>query len=177
MPTDTRTCGELSCDECNERYAAVCNQLTQLRAENEYLKSEWDALDESRIAFVKEAYKLLGIEDDGEYRWKWVLLGIHSLKEERDGFEALLKACLREVPCSYIPGHTITRLPELIRGLAIECREQNDGREKAEESLDEAVKLLDGWGEGRQYVRTDTTIFLSRLRAGQEQTPAREGGE
>lgn len=77
----------------------IVAQLTQLRAENEYFKSERDALDESRIAFVKEAYKLLNIEDDGEYRWKWVLLGIHNLKTERNKAEAFARDIANNYDC------------------------------------------------------------------------------
>ena len=31
MIVDTRTCGEISCDECNERYEKVCEKNTILR--------------------------------------------------------------------------------------------------------------------------------------------------
>lgn len=39
-------------------------------------------LEESRtlhVAGMREAYRLLGIEDDGEYRWKWLLLELSKV--------------------------------------------------------------------------------------------------
>ena len=36
------TCGELSCDECNDRYAALAAECDQLRAEVERLRSDRD---------------------------------------------------------------------------------------------------------------------------------------
>ena len=37
-----RTCGEISCDECNDRYAALAAECDQLRAEEERLRSDRD---------------------------------------------------------------------------------------------------------------------------------------
>ena len=37
-----RTCGEISCDECNDRYAALAAECDQLRAEAERLRSDRD---------------------------------------------------------------------------------------------------------------------------------------
>ena len=37
-----RTCGEISCDECNDRYAALAAECDQLRAEVERLRSDRD---------------------------------------------------------------------------------------------------------------------------------------
>lgn len=37
-----------------------------------------------RDAGFKEAYEILGIEDDGEYRWKWLLLELRRLKNNYD---------------------------------------------------------------------------------------------
>ena len=34
-----RTCGEISCDECNDRYAALAAECDQLRAEAERLRA------------------------------------------------------------------------------------------------------------------------------------------
>ena len=35
----------------------------------------------TRDAGFQEAYRILGIEDDGEYRWKWLLLELDSLMQ------------------------------------------------------------------------------------------------
>jgi hypothetical protein len=39
---------------------------------------------ERHDAGFKEAYKILGIEDDGEYRWKWLLLELSSLMRDHN---------------------------------------------------------------------------------------------
>jgi hypothetical protein len=40
----------------------------------------------------------MGIEDDGEYRWKWVLLGIAQLADEVSGLRATRTAYASEFP-------------------------------------------------------------------------------
>ena len=52
-----RTCGEISCDECNDRYAALAAECDQLRAEAERLKTcgiaELAAVNSSVLEYCK----------------------------------------------------------------------------------------------------------------------------
>lgn len=52
--------------------------------EQAYMEHEADDLRRIHEAGCKRAYELMGIEDDGEYRWKWVALGISNLIDERN---------------------------------------------------------------------------------------------
>ena len=59
-----RTCGEISCDECNDRYAALAAERDQLRAEVERLRSDRDCekrlrkdADELREDAIERAMK------------------------------------------------------------------------------------------------------------------------
>jgi hypothetical protein len=48
--TDTRTCGELSCDDCNERFEAAQRVIAELRRDAEryrWLRDEHSAVAES----------------------------------------------------------------------------------------------------------------------------------
>lgn len=50
------------------------------------MMSQWaEDAEGIRCAGFKEAYRKLGIEDDGEYRWKWLLLEIGDLKKPFQG--------------------------------------------------------------------------------------------
>lgn len=44
----------------------------------------YEEMGSTRDAGFKEAYKILDIEDDGEYRWKWLLLELQALKNNYD---------------------------------------------------------------------------------------------
>ncbi|VWD40263.1 hypothetical protein BLA17378_07990 [Burkholderia aenigmatica] len=66
--------------------------IAQLRVELEAAKCERDELRELHTAGCREAYSKMGIEDDGEYRWKWVLLGISNLVGETAKLRAELEA-------------------------------------------------------------------------------------
>ena len=46
IPTP-RTCGEISCDECNDRYAALAAERDQLRARAERAEADLAALEQS----------------------------------------------------------------------------------------------------------------------------------
>ena len=52
-----RTCGEISCDECNDRYAALAAECDQLRAKAERLKTcgiaELAAVNSSVLEYCK----------------------------------------------------------------------------------------------------------------------------
>jgi hypothetical protein len=61
--SDTRTCGELSCDDCNERFAAAQDKIKTL---------------ESQLA---ECYRLTGADPDGNEDWR---LAQHAVSEVRD---------------------------------------------------------------------------------------------
>lgn len=51
-------------------------QIWEKRVEE--LESEVKELRNLHDAGCREAYKICGTEDDGEYRWKWVLLELSS---------------------------------------------------------------------------------------------------
>ena len=54
------TCGELSCDECNDRYAALAAECDQLRAEVERLRSDRDC--EKRLRKDADEFRENAIE-------------------------------------------------------------------------------------------------------------------
>lgn len=71
-----------------------------LRAENAWLTHELGMQRDGTENAIREAYKLLDIEDDGELRHKWVLLGIASLRaqlQESAEREKGLRAALRDI--------------------------------------------------------------------------------
>ncbi|CAG9259489.1 hypothetical protein BDI4_600036 [Burkholderia diffusa] len=72
--------------------AFVGQTVAELRAELEAAKCECDELRDLHAAGCREAYSKMGIEDDGEYRWKWVLLGISGLVGDVKKFRAELEA-------------------------------------------------------------------------------------
>lgn len=53
------------------------------------LEAELQSIRSINEGGFREAYEYLGIEDDGEYRWKWLLLELSNVKE--------LRAMLREI--------------------------------------------------------------------------------
>ena len=55
-----RTCGEISCDECNDRYAALAAECDQLRAEVERLRSDRDC--EKRLRKDADEFRENAIE-------------------------------------------------------------------------------------------------------------------
>jgi hypothetical protein len=72
--------------------------IEQLQRDNAALTFERDELRELHTDGCRQAYQYMGIEDDGEYRWKWVLLGISQLADEASGLRAARIAYAGEFP-------------------------------------------------------------------------------
>lgn len=69
-------------DDPNARRAGI---LLQELCDAAIARNERDDLRRLHIAGCREAYKICGVEDDGEYRWKWVLLELARLKRQSTG--------------------------------------------------------------------------------------------
>lgn len=69
------------------------SRIQEMERERDIFKNERDELRELHNAGIKEAYRICGIEDDGEYRWKWVLLEFNSMvkkiKELEEGIKEI----------------------------------------------------------------------------------------
>ena len=77
------TCGELSCDECNDRYAALAAERDQLRARAERAEADLAALEQS---FDDNCRGVVKIADDlaaERARLDWVF---HNCKVTSDDF-------------------------------------------------------------------------------------------
>ncbi len=66
-------------EEAIKRIISLPVQLAQAKNELEGVKHDLQMIRDGNENVIREAYKLLGIEDDGELRWKWVMLGISNL--------------------------------------------------------------------------------------------------
>ena len=53
-------------------------RVKELERDIDIAKNETKELRSLHDAGIKEVYRLCGVEDDGEYRWKWVLLELSS---------------------------------------------------------------------------------------------------
>lgn len=67
--------------DCHEEIRGLRDQLTAARHDLSMVR-------DGQENAIREAYKLLGIEDDGELRMKWVLLGISKFRRESEGLRA-----------------------------------------------------------------------------------------
>lgn len=69
-------------------------KIKELELSINIFKDERDELRSLHDAGIKEAYRICGVEDDGEYRWKWVLLELSTLvrkvKELTEGIENVI---------------------------------------------------------------------------------------
>lgn len=64
----------------NEREYLVPVEVSKaLERELEVALNDVGMLHDAHDGAVREAYRLLGIEDDGELRWKWVMLELSKL--------------------------------------------------------------------------------------------------
>lgn len=70
LHADTRSCGELSCEECNERTEALRNEIARLTSELSTLQTECDHLRITRAEFKR---KVSDVEAENA-----------ALREERD---------------------------------------------------------------------------------------------
>lgn len=64
--------------------ARLRNATTHSDGEVNSLKSRIDELEMLHKSGIRELYRLLDIADDGEYRWKWALLGVSTLVRDRE---------------------------------------------------------------------------------------------
>lgn len=69
----------------------LSRELAESREECERYKFERDQLRGLHDTGIKEAYRICGVEDDGEYRWKWVLLELATLKAEKEKADQIIK--------------------------------------------------------------------------------------
>jgi len=81
-----------------------------------------------------------GIMADGE-------IDVKSLTEQRDRLETILKECLYEMPCGYVPNHTIEKLPHMIANQTQLFAEEITHSEKLEKQRDRLVDALKEYRE------------------------------
>ena len=99
-----RTCGEISCDECNDRYAALAAECDQLRAEAERLRSDRDCekrlrkdADELREDALERAMKakadLVALEQCHDDNCRGVVKIADDLTAERARLDWVFRNC------------------------------------------------------------------------------------
>ena len=101
-----RTCGEISCDECNDRYAALAAECDQLRAEVERLRSDRDCekrlrkdadeFRENAIARAERADRAEAELATERARLDWLLLDVVSRFDDAYYTRSAIDAAMKE---------------------------------------------------------------------------------
>jgi len=78
-------------------------RVKELERNVDIAKDEVKELRSLHDAGIKEAYRICGVEDDGEYRWKWVLLELSSrinrikeLEKDKSDLSGISVAAIRK---------------------------------------------------------------------------------
>jgi len=66
-----------------------------------------------------------------------------AVTEQRDRLETILKECLYEMPCSYVPNHTVENLPLMIASQTSMFAEEITRGEKLEKQRDLLIEVLE----------------------------------
>ena len=87
----------------DEHIQILLEKVKELEGNIDIAKDEIKELRSLHDAGIKEAYRICGVEDDGEYRWKWVLLELSSrvnrikeLEKDKSDLSGISVAAIRK---------------------------------------------------------------------------------
>ena len=138
----------------DEHIQILLEKVKELEGTIDIAKDEVKELRSLHDAGIKEAYRICGVEDDGEYRWKWVLLELSSRVDRIKELEARVE--YKQEDCEFwkLENNKLLReaeterehfSKELIaeRMRVVELRDAIDKHEKFKRTHEKVVALED----------------------------------
>lgn len=128
--------------DCADSLAAA-DLIKELQRDKAIAQSERDELRSMHTAGCQRAYEYMGIEDDGEYRWKWVLLGIAQLADEVSDLRSARIAYAREFPFNADGEPDIGNIHANIRAVKCDLAFQKEVTDAARQHQAELLERAD----------------------------------